>query len=406
MKLRVLGFALVLACAGLAPLTARDGQAIPIFPPATYTVDTKSDAMLSTCDPNAGGDCSLRGAITRANGHFANGRDTIAFDIGLGGVATINVNSTGLGALPPVTDAVMIDGTTQPPGGFPKGTPCGVAPCIRINGSEAGNAASGLTISANGATVKGLSVYGFSDYGIRTTGDNDTFVFNYLGTPDGLTAAANDTGIWIEGAASGAVIGGTSSADRNVISSNVYGIVISGSGATVAGNYVGVNRAGTGALSNDEGNIDVEGADAIIGGTAAGARNVISGSQLEYGIFLRGVDAAVQGNLIGANAAGTSAIPNIWGIRVAGSGNTVGGSSPSARNVISGSVYGVSLESGPNMIEGNYIGTDISGTAPIPNETGVELTTDNNIIGGESSGARNVISGNGTGISIYFGSSN
>src|SRR2546426_7215505 len=81
-----------------------------------------------------------------------------------------------------------------------------------------------------------------------------------------------------------------------------------------------------------------------IGGTAAGAGNVISGNS-GAGIFLTDTTPSVttgtniQGNLIGTNAAGTAAIANVQGGIVVASGshnNTIGGTTAAARNVISG----------------------------------------------------------------------
>jgi len=59
----------------------------------------------------AGGSCSLRAAIEEANS--TSGAETINFDIPGTGVKTIVVNASGLGALPPITGQVTIDGYTQ-----------------------------------------------------------------------------------------------------------------------------------------------------------------------------------------------------------------------------------------------------------------------------------------------------
>src|SRR5439155_9607678 len=142
----------------------------------------------------------------------------------------------------------------------------------------------------------------------------------------------------------GNTVGGTIASARNVISGNTSsgGVTIGGSAAsgnTVQGNYIGLNAAGTAAIAN-RGGVSVIGAPAnTIGGTAAGAGNVISGNQFE-GVFVFGpnANAVIQGNLIGTNPAGTAAIGN--GFRgvffQTSSGNLLGGTSAAARNVISG----------------------------------------------------------------------
>ena len=82
-----------------------------------------------------------------------------------------------------------------------------------------------------------------------------------------------------------------------------------------------------------------------------------------------------------------------------GMGNTIGGSIAGARNVISGNGDdGISIEgySTYNEILGNYIGTDITGTKAIPNSPGgvrIDHGSSDNTIGGPA-GAGNLISGN------------
>ena len=95
---------------------------------------------------------------------------------------------------------------------------------------------------------------------------------------------------------------------------------------------------------------------------------------------------------------------------------TIGGTTPAARNILSGSNYGVHIFDGAfnNLIEGNYIGVDVTGTKAFANALdGIlsdnpdisepfGLTTLNilglpsysNTIGGAVPGAGNVISGN------------
>jgi titin len=62
----------------------------------------------------------------------------------------------------------------------------------------------------------------------------------------------------------------------------------------------------------------------------------------------------------------------------------------------------ISLDTnGNNVIQGNYLGTNAAGDAALPNNVGVRSNTPNNLIGGTTSGARNLISGNtGNGVDV------
>jgi hypothetical protein len=122
----------------------------------------------------------------------------------------------------------------------------------------------------------------------------------------------------------------------------------------------------------------------------------------------------IAGNFIGTDASGTQGPGNGVSVRVyEGSSNTIGGTTPAARNVISGNGIGVGIgDGGPNTtankVLGNYIGTDATGTKDLGNshdgvytEDTPDVTT-NSIIGGATAAERNVISGNDeSGVSLY-----
>ena len=130
-------------------------------------------------------------------------------------------------------------------------------------------------------------------------------------------------------------------------------------------------------------------------------------------------DNRIEGNFIGTDAQGASGEGNlceavsISGIQ-GGQGswnNVVGGSTPQARNLISGNVCG-GVQIGPgenNKVQGNIIGPDASGTLPLPNQgEGVRVfnASNNNMIGGQASGEANLIAFNdGYGVEIdgHFG---
>ena len=118
----------------------------------------------------------------------------------------------------------------------------------------------------------------------------------------------------------------------------------------------------------------------------------------------------VEGNFIGTDASGTTAIPNTYGMRleenaVLGGTYRVGGTAPARRNVISGNAIGVTgWRQGTTglVVEGNLIGTNAAGTGAIGNNIGV-LTLgafSNAFVGGTAPGAGNVISGNQIGVNV------
>ena len=347
-------------------------------------------AVFTVTNTNDSGAGSLRQAITDANA-FA-GTDSIVFDIPGSGVQTILLAS----GLPQITGAVVIDGTTQP--GF-SGTPL-----IELNGSGAPTGTTALVISAGGCTLQGFVINRFLGTAIRLdTAGGNTIQGNYIGTDaTGSVARRNaGEGINISSSSNNNTIGGTAAAQRNVVSgNNNYGIYISTTGNTVQGNYVGLNAAGTGAISNGSHNIYVRGSSNTIGGTASGAGNVVSGST-RNGLYLAwGSTNTVQGNCFGTNAAGAAALANgASGIEIHySSGNTIGGTASGAANVVSGNGdFGIELTGGSgNVIQGNFIGTNAAGTAAMSNgNDGIALIgATNDIIGGTSSSARNIISGN------------
>ncbi|EHR72505.1 hypothetical protein BurJ1DRAFT_3700 [Burkholderiales bacterium JOSHI_001] len=308
------------------------------------------------------------------------------------------VSNINLGALlPQITDQVSINGTSA-----------GGTPGVTIN---AGAVTIGLDLVAgsDGSTVRGLVLQNFSSRGLFVEGaKNITIAGNYIGTDaTGNFAAGNFVGIDLFNAG-GSVVGGSAAADRNVISgNNNIGLNITGAGSTgivVKGNYIGTTAAGTGDLGNTNHGIYVNAASGVtIGGSAAGEGNIISGQNFSGVTLDTGASGVtVLGNLIGLNAAGTGTIANSsHGIWILGANNTIGGTSTGARNVISGNgVLGIRLSGASatgNTILGNYIGTGANGTTDLGNaEDGIQLDTgaSNNTIGGTATGARNIIAGN------------
>ncbi len=275
---------------------------------STIVVTTSGDAVDGNtsnlyallANQGADGSISLREAIIASNNTIngPGGADRIHFAIAGAGVQTINLAS----ALPWTTDPVVIDASTQP--GY-AGTPL-----IELNGTAAGAGVDGLRIDGGSSTVRGLVINNFSGNGVYlSSAGGNTVVGNYIGTSsNGASAAANNTGIFIANNSFN-TIGGTSAVDRNLISANAgYGVYIWGSGTSnnrVAGNYIGTDASGAGALGNGFQGVALDtGADNnLIGGTTAGSGNLIAHNGFD-GIALAsgaGNGNAILGNMIFAN---------------------------------------------------------------------------------------------------------
>jgi hypothetical protein len=254
----------------------------------------------------------------------------------------------------------------------------------------------GNVISGNGRT----GIYGGIDGVIQG---------NLIGTdPTGTVVVGNAfAGIY---ASSGELIGGTAPGARNVITgySGVCIWTIGGSADVIEGNYVGTNIGGNAPLGDPTEGITLQGTThSIIGGTAPGAGNVVANCYYaNVYLFYGANDNVVEGNDIGTNATGTTALGRngvgvfIGEVGYAASNNTIGGTAPGAGNLISGNTNGVEIDdagSTGNMALGNFIGTDVTGTAALGNTTGVVITNGaaNNIVGGTTAAARNVIAYNG-----------
>ena len=370
-------------------------QIEPTAHAANFTVNTADDHNDGECDV---ADCSLREAINAVNAGA--GGDTISFSIPGAGVRTINVSALGGFSL---TKTVTIDGTTQP--GFTG------APLIELNGTGAGAAVTGINSNAQNVTIKGLVINRFTSFGINFDSfGNGSVQGCYIGTNAAGTAAAGNGAGGIRINVGNITIGGTTAAARNVISGNSgAGINVVAGGTTIQGNYIGTDATGTTAIGNSNSGILMDGVSGCtIGGTSAGARNVISGNNGD-GILIRNSSTGnvVQGNFIGINAAGTDALGNtgdgLGGVNITNSNNnTIGGTAAGAGNVLSGNeganAYGIQINSSNGTtVQGNIIGLNAAGTAKLQNVAGGILINGGtaNTIGGTAAGARNVISGNG-----------
>jgi hypothetical protein len=294
--------------------------------------------VTSTADS---GPQSLRQAILDAND--TPGTNGIAFALGAGGVQTIAPTSP----LPAVTNAVEIDGATQP--GY-TGTPL-----IELAGEGAGPGADGLTLTSAGSTVTGLVVGGFGGAGVSISGNGNRVVGNFIGTDaTGTMGHPNGTGVAVVYIGSNNTIGGTALGAGNLISGNLQdGVgIYGGSGNTIQGNFIGTDAAGLTALPNGYGVELYSGSyNSVGGGNAAGAGNLISGN-LYDGIGIYSDGNTVQGNRIGTDVSGTAPLGN-GGDGVAieaflhGYDNAIGGTDPGTGNTIAyNGGYGVRITTG------------------------------------------------------------
>ena len=145
-------------------------------------------------------------------------------------------------------------------------------------------------------------------------------------------------------------------------------------GNLLAGNLIGTDAAGTTALANTglAGILVYDANNNTIGGTAAGAGNVVSGNT-GNGAQLDPSDVAspssddnlIQGNFIGVDATGNAPLGNggdgifAW----YATGNTIGGTAVGAGNVVAANrSHGLEIDlSNQNLIEGNLVGLEADG---------------------------------------------
>lgn len=346
----------------------------------TYTVANTGDNGGTNPAPHANTG-TLRQAIVDSNAD--GGTNTIGFNIPGPGPFTITLAAR----LPFITSSVAIDGLSQPGArantNTPDQGPLNTQLMVALDG---GNAVDyGFFVNANVAvTLSGLAINGFYS--------------------EAIDQEANGS-LQIQGCFIGARIDGSAFPSG-------YG----NGGVAI--------RIGAG--------------QAHIGGTQPAQRNLVSGSR-GGGIFVaQGSAGVIEGNLIGTDATGTLAVPsginsnwpgvllpgNFPNIRVGCTGASCAAPGSPSRNVISGNhnigigIWGNGLDTGGLEIKGNYIGTDWSGTKPLPNGhladsnagcpiycAGIQLqgsssiATPAAIIGGPNPGEANLIAfNNGAGI--------
>ncbi len=305
---------------------------------------------------------------------------------------------------------MSIDGYSQPGSAvntLSQGT--NAKPLIEIDGANAvGAPVDGLVVNATGVSIDGLVLENFKNAIVLSSTASAQITGNFIGVgPAGTTAKSNQVGILV--GSTGNMIGGPNLGDRNLISGNTTAGILGGGispfnlGMTVTNNLIGTDATGMVALGNQ---IGIEENQALAGQVTISG-NVISGN-LGDGIALNSASGSlthlIQGNLIGTTADGQSALGNGGnGITdLHGSSDSIGGTSASDRNVISGNGgYGIELGDTSSatvhdvVVQGNYVGTDGLGSTALGNSLGgISAAGYNLTIGGSQPGSGNVISGN------------
>src|SRR5262249_36202403 len=273
----------------------------------------------------------------------AAGADTIQFAIPGSGVKTIFL----VQELPVITEALTINGFTQTGASANTNATGGLNTVltVELNGSAPPPVSSGsfIIVTAGPTTIRGLAFTGGgAHHSAISIGGTGTHVEGcFIGTNVfGTAAAGNVDGVILQGG-SGHVIGGPTPDTRNLISGNTnFGLAVdSVSTITIQGNLIGTDAAGTSAIANASTPISVASSpnDTIAGNVIVGSPGPNGPGILLSGSLTSGT--TVTGNFIGTNATGTAAIPNAGAgiaVRNGSHNNTIGGTTAAARNVISG----------------------------------------------------------------------
>jgi CSLREA domain-containing protein len=361
-------------------------------PMAAFVVDSTgddADAILGDgiC-ATSGGVCTLRAAIGEAQA--SPGANEIAFNIG-GGTPSIYPQKW----LPSVPAATTILGST------------GGAERVEISGSQMGWYDEVLQLGGGNSTVRNLVLnHKYQGQGLSMRYFDGNIVEGcYIGTDKTGTIAYGNSmsGVYICGTAN-QTIGGTVPAAGNLISGNGTGILAQETTSTdlkIQGNRIGTDASGSLPLGNMNHGVVLGGGNATVGGTEAGAKNVIA-ANAGTGVWLSGDGALLQGNFIGLNDNGIARRPNNGsGIALEGAPrNLTGGTSGAARNVIAGNdgqgVAIVGSAAAGNKVQGNSIGLGPRGESGLHNlVAGVLIDgASGSVIGGTEEGAGNTIAYN------------
>jgi hypothetical protein len=371
--------------------------------PAVITVNFTGDtiavdglASLREAITSINNQADVNGDVTlnRVGGYAASPGgtpDVINFNIAAAGLQTISATS----AEPTIVMPLTINGYSQVGASANSlANADNAVILIQLNGAGAGANVDALTLGAGsgGSTIRGLDITNFTGNGIVVASNGNSILGNFIGVnPTGTTRMPNGTfpnsgdGIRIVNGSNNQ-IGSTTPGARNIVSGNALdGIHVVGTlttpatGNIIQGNFVGVAADGKSSVGNrtepapatgaPEGNnlfgIEISGGNVnTVGGTTAGARNVVGFNAAGIEVDNGGQQNVIQGNFVGVGADGVTPTGNLL------------------QGVVLRSSNGLSAPLGPGQ----------------PNEPGVSC----NLFGGTAAGAGNLVEFNGTaGVAVF-----
>jgi hypothetical protein len=182
--------------------------------------------------------------------------------------------------LPIITKPVIIEGYSQPGASVNTATTgTNAVSKIVLSGAEgvvgSGSGIDGLKISGGGTTIKGLVINGFkqgqNDEGgmaiflLNVAGNtSNTIAANFIGTDAaGTTAVANQgSGVVTAFNSTNNTIGGTTPADRNLISGNFFsGVSLGSNNNRVQNSLIGTDKSGANDLGNGSNGVGMSSSD-------------------------------------------------------------------------------------------------------------------------------------------------
>jgi parallel beta-helix repeat protein len=416
---------------GIAPVMSNSGNSVTITG-ANDTIGDPTGALLTVISGNGQAGVNMTGAgATNDSVYLTSITGNSLWGVTLQGGPTQDTIG-GIGNLRNLISGNGLSGVylNQASGNLVLNNYIGVDATGTIAQANGGDGVRLFSGSSNNMISKNI-ISGNTGNGVYLSGPDVTgnkLLANFIGTnAQGNAAVANgQNGVSISEACNN-FIGDGNAGDSNVISGNTSngvsitgthnGSTNTGSSNTIAGDYIGLDVTGTQAIGNGSDGVYITSWNNFVGLAAPNGRNVISGNN-SWGVDLYGAGlTTVVNNYVGTDKTGMN--NGNKGVLANGSGgvklwnaatqNTIGGTQPTMRNVISGNfgigVYLTGAGVTGNFIQGDYIGVAMDGKTALGNTAdGVDIERcANNTVGGAAAGAGNVISANGYGQNGGYG---